>query len=158
MIEFEKLFKESNGQPIAYNGDIIFMMDKIDAKINDQFLVTIEKTNSIYLQGIGFSENVSVFGDTVKRAAVYEHFSVPPDERQRTKSKLPFSFTVTCKNKKGHITIYNMAMVGEVQHWWHNGFAMKKEKTENGWRYKCNDIRPNDDFTDLIFTVEKVIN
>jgi hypothetical protein len=41
--------------------------------------------------------------------------------------------------------------------WWKDGFAMKKEKIENGWRYKCNDIQPNDDFTDMVFKIQKII-
>ena len=156
MEEFEKLFRQSNGLPVDYHGETIFMTDRIDAELNDLFLVTIEKTDSEYLQGIGFSDNVSIFGETVKKAVVFEHFSIPLDERQKIKSKLPFSFEVTCKNKKGHIAIYNMALVDGVQQWWHNGFAMKKENIENGWRYRCNDIKPNDDFTDLIFTINKI--
>jgi hypothetical protein len=156
MEEFVKLFSQSKGQPVGYHGEKIFMADRIDAELNDLFLVTIEKTDSQYLQGIGFSDNVSIFGETVKKAVVFEHFSIPPDERQKIKSKLPFSFEVTCKNKKRYILIYNMALVDGVQQWWYKGFAMKKENIENGWRYRCNDIKPNDDFTDLIFTIKKI--
>jgi hypothetical protein len=158
MVVFEKYFEESNGQPFDYFGDEIFLSDKIELKLNEQILVTIEKTNSEHIQGIGFSENVSVFNTTVKRAAIFENFSIPPEKRLKTKSELPFSFYVTSKNKKGHIYIYNLALINGVVQYGHNGFAMKKEQIENGWRYRCNDVIPNDDFTDMIFTIQKITN
>ncbi len=38
----------------------------------------------------------------------------------------------------------------------HNGAAMIVEKIENGRRYRCNDGTPDDDFDNIIFTVQKI--
>ncbi|MCA6361563.1 MAG: hypothetical protein IM638_00865 [Bacteroidetes bacterium] len=155
MASFEKYFIQTKGQPVDLAGETIYLSDTISLKLNEEIIVIIESTNSEFIQGIGFTENVSIFGETVKKAVVFEHYSIPPEERKKKKSKLPFTFTVKCKNKKGYIRFYNMALINGTQHMGHNGFAMKKEKTETGWRYKCNDVKPNDDFTDLIFTISR---
>jgi len=38
----------------------------------------------------------------------------------------------------------------------HNGAALYIEEIPNGKRYYCNDGSPDDDFDDLVFTIEKV--
>ena len=156
MIVFEELFSLTKGQPIDYFGEKLLLFDSLSAKYKDRFSVTIESTHSKFLQGIGFSENVSIFGERVKRAAIFEHFSIPTEDRNRKRSMLPFTFEVTSFNKKGFITIYNIALVDETLHYGHNGFAMKKEEYGEGWRYRCNDIQPNDDFNDIVFTIKKI--
>ena len=38
----------------------------------------------------------------------------------------------------------------------HNGAAMIVEEIENGRRYRCNDGAPDEDFDDIVFTVQKI--
>ena len=37
------------------------------------------------------------------------------------------------------------------------GAAMIVEEIENGRRYRCNDWEPDEDFDDIIFTVQKKV-
>jgi hypothetical protein len=153
--DFGRRFMESKGQPVTHGDRLLLMMDRFPANLGEEFLVTIESTASSYIQGVGFAENVEVFGQKEKKAVVFEHFSVLPEERAQTKSRLPFSFTVTCRSKKGFISFYNMALVGDRQEWWHAGSAMVVEEIDGGRRYHCNDFEFDDDFDDLVFTVKK---
>lgn len=150
---FGQLFIESKGEPIAFDGRQLVMLDRFPAAFNQRFTVTIESTNSRYPQGIGISEGVEVFGECVKRAVVWEYFSLPPDERNGTKSKLPFSFDVVCRNKKGTLCFYNMTEFMGRQEWWHGGACMIAMDIPGGRRYLCNDFELDDDFDDLVFTV-----
>jgi hypothetical protein len=131
------------------------MIDRFPAAYGEEFEVTIESTASKNIQGVAFSEGVEVFGQREKRATVFEHFSVPPDERAQVRSRLPFSFIVTCRNRKGFVSFYNMALTGERQSWWSAGSAMIVEEFDGGRRYLCNDFEFDEDFDDLIFTVKR---
>lgn len=154
--DFNSRFSESKGEPIYYNGKAIILSDKVPAMFNERFLVTIEETNSILIQGIGLSGDIEVFGQKGKRSMILESFSIPPDQRARVRSKLPFEFEVISKSKKGFITIYNMAIEDGRQEWWVYACGMIKEEIENGFRYRCNDKQPNDDFNDIVFKIERI--
>jgi len=153
--DFGSQFIKSKGQSIEYDGKEIFMIDRVPAKLNEEFVITIESTNSPHTQGVGISEGVEVFGVKNKRAVVFEYVSLPPEERKTKKSKLPFSFKVKYRNKKGFLTFYNMCLFHGRQEWWHGGAGMIVENIENGKRYHCNYFELNDDFDDIIFTVTK---
>jgi hypothetical protein len=99
------------------------------------------------------SEGVEVFGERVRRAVVWEYFSLPLEERTQRKSKLPFSFEVECRNKKGELFFYNMTDVQGRQEWWHAGSCMIAADIPGGRRYFCNDFEVDDDFDDLVFSV-----
>ncbi|MCW1915236.1 hypothetical protein OJ996_16740 [Luteolibacter sp. GHJ8] len=151
---FGQRFIESKGQPIAHGASTVQMIDRFPAKLGEELEVTIESTASLFRQGVGFSEGVEVFGERQKKAVVFEHFSVPPEERESVRSRLPFTFTVTCRNRTGFVQFYNMALVSGRQEWWHGGSAMIVEEVDGGRRYRCNDFELDDDFNDLIFTVK----
>jgi len=153
--DFNRRFAETKGGPIEYKGNQLILMDKIPAKLGEVFLVTIESTNSQYPQGVGISDGVEVFGERLKRAVVWEYFSLPPKKRKRKRSSLPFQFKVQCRNKSGFLHFYNMAEVDGRQEWWHYASCMIPENIQNGRRYRCNDFQPNDDFDDIIFRVER---
>jgi len=150
---FGALFIQSKGQPILYAGRLLQMLDKFPANTGETLEVTIESTASKFLQGVGFADGIEIFGQREKKAVIFEHFSLPPEEREKTKSQLPFTFSVTCRNRKGHVSFYNMTLVDGRQEWWHAGSAMIVEEIENGRRYRCNDFEFDDDFDDMIFTV-----
>jgi hypothetical protein len=152
-LNFGQLFIESKGQPLAYKGKSLILSDRVPAACGQRFTVTIESTASSYPQGIGISENVRVFDDKARRAVVWEYFSLPPHERGKRKSALPFSFEVECRNKKGWLSFYNMAECNGQQSWWHAGSCMWVESIAGGRRYHCNDFELDDDFDDLVFTV-----
>lgn len=153
---FGQLFIESKGAPISYKGKSLIMLDRIPAKLGERFLVTIESTKAEYPQGIGVSEGVEVFGAKGKRVVVWEYFSLPLEERQTKRSALPFTFEVTCRNKKGRLAFYNMTEFMGRQEWWHGGSCMIASDIPGGKRYHCNDFALDDDFDDLVFTVIKL--
>lgn len=156
MPEFGTMFMASKGAPLAYGDKTLIMGDKLPARLGERFRVTIESTDSEYPQGVGTSEGVEVFGEKVKRAVIWEYFSVPPAERSACRSRLPFSFEVECRNKKGFIWFYNMTEFRGRQEWWTRGHAMYAVEIEGGCRYYCNDFTPDDDFNDFVFTVVRV--
>lgn len=155
-MNFGQLFIKSRGKPIKHAGRTLIMADKLPAKLGDRFTVTIESTRSPYPQGVGVSEGVEVFGERVKRAVILEYVSLSPELRTKKRSDLPFSFEVTCRNKKGSLSFYNMAEIQEGHlNWWHGGSCMIAEDIPGGRRYRCNDFELDDDFDDLVFTVLK---
>ncbi|MGC3980136.1 MAG: hypothetical protein QM808_02635 [Steroidobacteraceae bacterium] len=151
--DFGQLFIKSKGQPISYEGKLLVLSDRVPATKGQRFTVTIESTASVYKQGVGISEGVVVFGELVKRAIVWEHFSIPPEERDKKRSSLPFTFEIECANNKGWLNLYNMAELHGRKEWWHAGSCMWVEVIPRGRRYHCNDFELDDDFNDIIFTV-----
>ncbi len=150
---FNLLFRETKGKPVMYAGRHLVLSDRVPAKLGQRFNITIESTSSKYAQGVGISEGVTVFGELVKRAVVWEYFSVEPSKRQFSGSILPFEFQVECRNKSGFLSFYNMAEFQGRQEWWSAGSCMWVEQLTNGRRYHCNDFELDDDFDDIIFTV-----
>jgi hypothetical protein len=152
-MDFGQLFIQSRGAPIHHDGKTLIMLDKVPAKLGETLIVTIEATSSAYPQGVGVSEGVEVFGERVKRAVIWEYFSLPPELRKSERSRLPFSFEVVCRNKKGSLSFYNMTEFRGRQEWWHGGSCMIAEDITGGRRYRCNDFELDEDFDDLVFTV-----
>jgi hypothetical protein len=157
-VDFGQLFIQSRRAPIQHDGKTLIMLDRLPAKLGDKFTVTLETTRSLYPQGVGISEGVQVFGERVKRVVIWEYFSLPPELRQSERSRLPFSFEVVCRNKKGSLSFYNMTEVHGHQSWWHGGSCMIAEDIPGGRRYRCNDFELDDDFDDLVFSVVKDVS
>jgi hypothetical protein len=153
---FGQMFMQSKGSPIDYNGMQLIMLDRVPVRLGDRLLLTIESTRAEWPQGVGISEGLEIFGERVKRAVVWEYFSIPPDQRAATRSRLPFSFEVICRNKKGSLAFYNMTEFEGRQAWWHGGAAMVVTDIPGGRRYACNDFELDDDFDDLVFTVTRL--
>jgi hypothetical protein len=79
----------------------------------------------------------------------------------------PKNIEITVFTKTGHIVIYNIweqtnqyiadgLKESKSVEYWHGGSAMIVEEIENGRRYRCNDGTPDDDFDDIVFTVQKL--
>jgi hypothetical protein len=153
---FGELFIASRGQPLSYGSKTLLMLDRFPAKLGERLLVTIESTESPWPQGIGMSSGLEVFGSRERRAVVWEYFSVQPEDRERIRSNLPFSFEVTCRNKSGFVSFYNMTEIHGRQEWWHGGSCMVSSEIDGGRRYLCNDFELDDDFNDLVFSVVRV--
>lgn len=153
MVDFGQLFIQSRGAPIQHAGKMLIMLDKLPARLGERFIVTIEATRSPYPQGVGVSEGVEVFGERVKRAVIWEYYSLPPELRESERSRLPFGFEVVCRNKQGSLSFYNMTDCQGCQAWWHGGACMIAEDIPGGRRYRCNDIELDEDFDDMVFSV-----
>lgn len=153
-INFNPLFAKNSGRPIEYNGKTLHMNYRIGAA-GALFRVTIEETSSPYIQGIGFHGLVEIFGKNTKNPVVFEDVSLPPTERAMKRSALPFTFTAASKDKTGCLSLHNVALLLDGrQSWYTGGSAMIVEPISGGFRFRCNDFEPDEDFNDLIFRVE----
>lgn len=153
--DFQKLFLAAAGEPVIYRGERIRLAHKIPVCRSGRLLVTIESTASPHLQGIAIQEDVIGIEERRKRTIVYEHYSVPAKDRQRERSRLPFSFEFEQKGNSGELLLFNVALREDGGcAYWTGGCALKVEQLPNGFRLHCNDFQRNDDFTDLVFRVE----
>lgn len=163
MPNFSQEFIVSKGKPIKYKTKTLIMGDDLPVKDGDRFLLRFEKTNSDWRQGIG----LAFFGDIeiedlkikAKRRTVFWEDTAPKE------------ITITLwpeKIKKYHpkrlppvgiLGIKNIWDTGDgVIESWHGGAAMIIEKIENGKRYLCNDGHPDENFDDIVFTIQKNID
>lgn len=145
MVAFERLFRESKGQPVCYKNQLIQMADYLPIESVACIRICIESTDSEWKQGIGLDcdsffeiENERLG----KKIAIWE--DTAPGE-------VTLNISRPCKK----CFIRNLWDTGNgVIESWHNGAAMIVEEIENGRRYRCNDGHPDDDFDDIIFTIE----
>lgn len=63
-----------------------------------------------------------------------------------------------CRTRDGHIHVWNVWNDGNVRHGidgLRNCAGMIVEEIENGFRYRCNDGYPDEDFNDIVFRIER---
>ena len=145
MPAFEDLFLKSKGQPVVYNGRTIQMVDRLTVANGQRLKVTFEEVNADWRQGVCLTADVGflVNNQIVKKSVVL------------WKDTAPREVLLKVQTKKGECQVKNVWDVGDgVMHSWHNGAAMIVEQIASGRRYKCNDGRADDDFDDLIFSIE----
>jgi hypothetical protein len=145
MPAFEELFLESKGQPVLYKGQRIQMVDNVPALNGQELKVTFESVNSDWRQGVALTTDGGfvVNKQTIRKSVVLWHDTAPKE------------VSVIIQTKKGQCQIKNVWDTGNgVMHSWHNGAAMIVEELGCVRRYRCNDGRPDDDFDDLIFSIE----
>lgn len=156
MTDFNKLFFESKAKLLNYKDKTIVQNDALPVFNSDKLLITLESTNNIYLQGIFlkiFKQGIiEIEGEQCdKPIALWEDFFKENNE--------PVEITVYPKKKKQAelLVIYNIWKDGngdmDSRHY---GAAMIIEEIENGRRYRCNDGYPDENFDDIVFTVQKL--
>lgn len=159
MPDFSPSFMKSKGQPILYKGKQLLMGDFIPFEDRDSFLITFEKTNSEWKQGIGLDVNgdfeinkikygckIVLWEDNYPQGVIITICKEKTDKRSLKRQKLTNAFYI--KN------IWDM---GEGRtSFWINGAAMISEEIPNGRRYYCNDGHPDENFEDIIFTIQKI--
>lgn len=144
-MEFEKLFIESNGKPIIYNGKELKMLDRLQLSSKEVKLkINILFKNSQWNQGIVlqtkgyFKINGQKFNNKI---IIWEHTA-------------PKEILLNIQSEDKLILIYNVWETSDTAiHYWHNGAAMYIEDLNDERVYHCNDGQPNDDFNDLIFKI-----
>jgi hypothetical protein len=65
---------------------------------------------------------------------------------------------LVCHTQDGHVHVWNVWNNGNLRHAIHgrlNGAAMIVEEIDDGFRYRCNDGYPDDDFDDIVFRIER---
>ncbi len=148
---FEEMFIESKGQPITYEGKTLVMMDTIEVSNGDRVKITFDSTDSDWRQGIVLDVKGSFLindRDDGGSIVLWED-KAPKIVELEIKTKK--------ENRVERLEIMNAWDTGDgVIHSGHNGAAMIVEDIANGRRYSCNDGHPDDNFTDIVFRIEKV--
>ncbi|MGB7158057.1 MAG: hypothetical protein WBD40_08320 [Tepidisphaeraceae bacterium] len=144
MMSFQDLFMRSKGQPVVYNGRLIQLVDHLKVVDGQRVKVRFESVNSDWRQGIGLTTKGSfdVNNQTIKKIVLW-HDTAPRE------------VVLTVNTKSGECEVKNVWDTGNgVTESWHNGAAMIVEEVGPLRRYKCNDGRADDDFDDLVFSIE----
>ena len=147
MPNFEELFLKSKGKPVEYNGKEVRMMDEFPAKDGDALILSMEKFNSEWKQGIHLETKgfFLVNNQKIKNTIVLWQDSAPKT----------VEFELSLK-KQGSIIVKNVWDTGDgVMHSWHHGSGIIIEDIPDGKRYFCNDGHPDDNFDDIVFTLSK---
>jgi hypothetical protein len=145
-MEFERLFIETKGQPIIYNGKELKMVDRICLPMNKINLkVIFVDTDSKWKQGIVLQTNgeFEINGQKLPNKVVLWEHTAPKEVQALVKSKDKL------------LIVYNIWETEDgTTHYWHNGGAMHIVEIGKVKTYFCNDGYPDDDFNDLIFKIE----
>ena len=150
MPSFEKQFMESKGEPISYKGTKLQLMDKITVDNVFSLSIKLLSTNSSWRQGIVIKTDGNLkITNTLNGKSIDGKEHILWEEGLRA---IPISIKGYSKN--GILFLWNVWNTGDgVVHAWHNGAAMKKEILEDKIIYYCNDGHPDDNFSDIIFSL-----
>ena len=145
-MSFETLFTESKGQPIIYKGKELKMINRLSLPTGKITLkVCFISTDSDYKQGIILDTKgeFNINDQKITKKIILWEDTAPKEVVMQVKSK----------NKE--IIIYNVwKTLDGTTHYWHNGGALYIEESGSKIIYHCNDGFPDEDFNDLIFSVE----
>lgn len=149
MPSFQKQFEASRGQPIEYEGKLLTMMDRVAVGRATAIRVTFEHCAGDWRQGVRLKCD-GEFLVNEQKIPGKGGFVLWQDTAPRISD-------VAFQGKVNEIRIYNVWDIGNgVIESWHNGAAMIIEEIPNGKRYRCNDGRADDDFDDLVFSIELI--
>ncbi len=154
MPSFEAEFIAAKG-PIKFKEKTLVLADKFPVKNNEKLRVSIEKTHSEWKQGI----SIAVEGKCEINGEVFQ------------KGKLVYMiFWEDTAPKQIDLTIFTKKNFVWIKNIWENidfrgvkftssgvhGSAMIVEEIPNGRRYYCNDGHPDENFDDIIFSIQKI--
>ncbi|HSX04625.1 MAG TPA: hypothetical protein VLG76_07855 [Rhabdochlamydiaceae bacterium] len=167
MPDFTKLFTASKAQPTGFNGKTIFLADKFPVENGDILVASIEKSNSDCRQGfsIDITGHCEMNGELFKQGKGIRMVFWADTAPEQIKLKI---FT-----KQDFVRVYNVweqtnyCLVRDAEgnpierssksvESGYNGAAMIVEEIENGRRYSCNDGTPDENFDDIVFTIQKL--
>lgn len=155
MPDFSELFEKANWLSVDYNGKIVTRLDEFPVSDGDILVASIEKTNSDCRQGfcIDITGYCEMDGKVFKQGKGIRMLFWGDTAPKQIKLKM---FT-----KKNFVWIENIweqisHMGSKSIDYGRYGAAMIVEEIENGRRYRCNDWHPDDNFDDIIFTVQRL--
>ena len=154
MPSFEAEFLETNG-PIKFKDKILVLVDKFPVKNNEKLRIKIEKTNSEWKQGvsIGIEGKCEINGEVFQKGTLV--YIVLWEDT------VPKQLDLTVLTKKSYIWVKNIwentdfrgvKFINSGVH----GSAMIVEEMPAGRHYYCNDGHPDENFDDIVFTIQKV--
>ncbi|MBI3259482.1 MAG: hypothetical protein HYZ54_08430 [Ignavibacteriae bacterium] len=164
MPSFDPLFHKVKEEPVLYNGKELFRIDKFPVSNGDTLLVSIEKVNSDCRQGvtIDVTGSVEIDGEIHKKGkglrVLFWAGDLIKPIKVFTKKDFVHVYNIwedisyqPSTNEKGE-TVWKEFC--RPTYYWMNGAAMMVEEIETGRRYYCNDGAPDENFDDIVFTVD----
>lgn len=145
---FEPLFLQSKGAPVQYHGHQLVMMDRFPLSGCESVRVTLESTASEWRQGLRLDASGPLTAETGEsnKAFVFWFDSAPR------------RLTLAAQPGQDEIQVRNIWDTGDgIIHSWHFGAAMIVNEIDHGRRYHCNDGHPDDNFDDIVFTIERIV-
>jgi len=149
MPTFQELFEKSAGKPVVYKGRLVMMSDDFPVKGTKCVQLHFEECNGEWRQGVALSckGGFRVNDKAIKNGLVLWQDTAPQ------------VVTMEVLGCPQTIVVRNVWDVGDgVIHSWHNGAAMIPEPLPTGYRYRCNDGFADEDFDDIVFRLERVVN
>lgn len=158
MPSFQELFSQARQLTIQYKGKTLYWADRFPVSDGDKLKICIEKTNSEYVQGISvdITGSCEVQGEIWKKGKGVKMFFWEDAELID-----PKNIEMTVFTKTGYIVVQNIwersdhrgvKFTDSGVH----GAAMTIEDIPNGRRYYCNDGHPDENFDDIVFTIQKI--
>ncbi len=143
MIEFEKEFRRTTGQPFEKEGKTHQLFFEINPLRSAKAIVTCERADSPYCQGIHLKSDQPITVAGKSHTDIHLCNDTAPRQVE--------CFCEQCS----WLRIWNIWDIGDgTVHSWHDGSAMVVEPLgPASWWFFCNDGYPDDDCDDLIFTI-----
>lgn len=144
MPDFGGHFIRSKGKPIEYSGTTVHLSHDFSVRDGQALCVQVEHVTNDIRQGLILKSDAgfTVGKERIPKAIVLWHDTAPP------------LVELIVHSKKGTCKVYNVWDTGKgFVDGCHFGAGMIVEQVPDGYRYRCNDYRPNDDFSDIIFKI-----
>lgn len=158
MPSFEELFTEAKQPVIHYKGKTLYWADRFPVSNGEKLKISIETTNSEYIQGVSIDVTGSceVQGKIWKKGKGVKMIFWEDGELID-----PKNIEITVFTKLGYVWVQNIWECSDHRgvkytDYGHHGAAMLIEEIENGRRYYCNDGHPDENFDDIVFTIQKI--
>ncbi len=169
MPSFNELFFESKGESITYNNIRLIRIDKFPVSDGDILVASIESSKSECRQGlaIDITGHCEFEGKEYKQGKgvmmLFWEDTAPKRIELKIFTKKDFVWVQNIwENTNSYLVAtpdgQPLQKESKSVDYGHNGAAMIVEEIENGRRYRCNDGYPDEDFDDIIFTVQRLRN
>ncbi len=157
---FITLFEQTKGQPITWEGKRLFLWDIFPVKDGETLRLIFESVNSDWQQGVELATNVGlrakggfiINGEKLGNRVILMQDISPQVVEFTVRTKDGKLYVNNAWQKPPAAWAAGITYVGKRS----DGAAMIVEELPNGRRYRCNDGRPDDDFDDIIFRIERV--
>lgn len=167
MTDFSELFRASKAQPIHYKGNVLVLSDKFPVENGDILVASIEKSNSDCRQGlcIDITGSCEFEGKLIKQGKgirmIFWSDTAPEEIKLKVITKKDFVRVYNIWEKTSRYPIggpngETVMKESKSLDYGRYGSAMIVEEIENGRRYRCNDWHPDENFDDIVFTIQKL--
>jgi hypothetical protein len=144
----EQLFLEATypDPAVPYKGHLLKRVDYFPVRDGGRIRVVLEHVGSEWRQAVRLqSDTLLEIGELHGENFILWSDTAPPET------------VCVCHSRAGEIVVYNAWDAGKgTTDAWIGNAAMIVEELPRGRRYRCNDSHQNDDFTDLVFRVERM--